>query len=80
MHRSPGLCCDTCPRYRPCRNEGQIVKTLRLSPGQNNSYFMSLSVKNQGQQARFDLPLSSAELRVVRSIIDVSLSKICTLS
>ncbi|KAL6779537.1 hypothetical protein ACKKBG_A12675 [Auxenochlorella protothecoides x Auxenochlorella symbiontica] len=51
-------------------NEGQIVKTLRLSPGQNNSYFMSLSVKNQGQQARFDLPLSSAELRVVRSIID----------
>lgn len=58
------------PRHL-CRNEGQIVKTLRLSPGQNNSYFLSLNVKNQGQQGRFDLPLSSAELRVIRSIIDV---------
>lgn len=52
-------------------NEGQVTKTLRIAPGRDSGYFFSLSVKNQGQQSQFNVPLSGAEVRVVRSIIEV---------
>ncbi|KAK2078294.1 hypothetical protein QBZ16_004163 [Prototheca wickerhamii] len=51
-------------------NEGQVTKTLRIAPGRDSGYFFSLSVKNQGQQSQFNVPLSGAEVRVVRSIIE----------
>lgn len=54
--------------------EGSITKSLRLAPARESGYFFSLSVNNKmaGTQTKFDTIVSPAELRVIRSIMDVS--------
>lgn len=60
------------PPRNPCsRNEGQITKTLRLTPARDYGYYLSLTVKNQGVQSRFDVPVSTGELRVIRTVMEV---------
>jgi Whirly transcription factor len=53
--------------------EGLITKTLRLSPGRDSGYFFSLTVstKQEGKQSQLSTPVSNAELRVIRTIMDV---------
>jgi len=59
--------------YKMGNEEGTVTKTLRVTPAQNSGYFFSLSVRNKaGVDARFDTPVSPAELRVIRKIMDVS--------
>lgn len=54
--------------------EGAITKSLRISPARDTGFFFSLSVNNKmaSSQLKYDTVVSTAELRVIRTIMDVS--------
>ncbi|KDD76494.1 Whirly transcription factor [Helicosporidium sp. ATCC 50920] len=56
------------------RQEGQVTKTLRMSTGAGATCFLNLSVADKSANARhqFSVPVSKAELRVLRVLMEVS--------
>lgn len=54
--------------------EGAVTKSLRVSPARDSGFFFSLTVNNKisSSQTKYDTIVSPAELRVIRSIMDVS--------
>ena len=54
--------------------EGAITKSLRITPAKDTGFFFSLSVNNKiaSSQMKYDTVVSTAELRVIRTIMDVS--------
>jgi len=54
--------------------EGTVSKSLRISPASNTGFFFSLSVSNKiaGTQNKYDTVVSPGELRVIRTIMNVS--------
>ena len=55
-------------------NEGQVVKTLRVSPApQGGSFFLNLSVTDKASgKAQFSTPLTAGEARLVRRLMEAS--------
>lgn len=55
------------------RQEGQVTKTLRMSTGAGATCFLNLSVADKSANARhqFSVPVSKAELRVLRVLMEV---------
>ena len=53
--------------------EGSVTKSLKFSPARDSGYFFSLYVndKSSGASQRYDTAVSTAELRVIQSVIDV---------
>jgi hypothetical protein len=53
--------------------EGSITKSLRVTPARETGWFFSLSVNQRDSGAiKFDTILSNAELRVIRTLMNVS--------
>lgn len=53
--------------------EGSLTKQLRISPARETGWFFSLSVNHRGASPiRFDIIVSNGELRLMRSLMDVS--------
>jgi len=55
--------------------EGSVTKTLKFSPARDTGYFFSLYVneKSSGASSRYDTAVSTAELRVIQSIMTVGI-------
>ncbi len=51
-----------------------MVKSLKLTPGSQQSFFLNLSVtdKPAGKDARYSTPLTPTDARLMRVLLDVS--------
>jgi hypothetical protein len=60
----------------PCREDGKIIKTLRLSPlGDKGDWYLGLEVKDsvaKENSIKLGVPLSGAELLVIRNLSEVA--------